>query len=58
CHAARDIKKGEELKISYVGDPMGVEAGENVEVGRSSQRDQFTKRFTSGCGCDICETEN
>ena len=43
CTAARDIKKGEELKISYVGNPLGIEGdfeateGAEGEEGKTSQ---------------------
>lgn len=60
CTAARDIEKGEELKISYVGDPLGTtgdEEGSSCE-GRSDKRVWLEKWFDRGCGCRICEAEN
>jgi len=60
CYAARDIKKGEELKISYIGDPMGgkpVLEESAVDV-RAVKREALTKWFFGGCGCNVCEQEN
>jgi hypothetical protein len=61
CSAARDIKKGEELKISYIGDPLGKavdeDCGESGE-GRPAKRAWLEKWFDRGCGCRICEEEN
>jgi hypothetical protein len=56
CVASRDIKQGEELKISYIGDPMGVTGVKNGD--RKSKRARLAKWFDYGCGCDICEEEN
>jgi hypothetical protein len=53
CNASRDVKKGEELKISYVGDPMGDGKGE-----RESKRTWMRKWFDGGCGCRICLSED
>jgi hypothetical protein len=65
CTAARDIKKGEELKISYIGNPLGSEGdGEGSEgegeadEGRHMKRAWLEKWFDRGCGCRICEKEN
>ena len=59
CIAAKDIKKGEELKISYVGNPLGNEEdGEDGEDGRPGKRAWLEKWFDRGCGCRICEAEN
>jgi hypothetical protein len=54
CQAIRDIKAGEELKITYVGDPLGKD-GVN---GRKETRLALEKWFVGGCGCEICEREN
>ncbi|KAH8805753.1 hypothetical protein F5884DRAFT_457794 [Xylogone sp. PMI_703] len=53
CVAARDIKKGEELKISYIGDPTG----ERDEHGREGRKYWLKKWFENGCGCTLCEKE-
>jgi hypothetical protein len=53
CYAARDVKKDEELKISYIGDPLG---DENEQ--REGKRALLDKWFENGCGCRICEREN
>jgi hypothetical protein len=64
CTAARDIKKGEELKISYVGNPLGTAGdredsiGTGGEGGRAEKRAWLEKWFDRGCGCRICEKEN
>jgi hypothetical protein len=60
CVAERDIEKGEELKISYVGDPLGLEreGGELEGVGREGKRVWMGKWFDDGCGCAVCEKEN
>lgn len=60
CIANRDIKKGEELKISYVGDPLGLgeEGGVLEGVIRAGKRDWMGKWFDDGCGCVVCEKEN
>lgn len=55
CMAGRDIKKGEELKISYIGDPKGVRGGSG---GRIAKRARLEKWFDNGCGCELCEQEN
>ncbi|KAL5315630.1 hypothetical protein ACEPPN_016499 [Leptodophora sp. 'Broadleaf-Isolate-01'] len=57
CIAARDIKKGEELKISYVGNPKGDEDA-GSEGGREGKRAWLSKWFDNGCGCAICDEEN
>lgn len=53
CIAANDIKKGEELKISYIGDPRG----ESDKLGRLGWRHWLKKWFEDGCGCALCEKE-
>ncbi|PQE08026.1 hypothetical protein CJF30_00011186 [Rutstroemia sp. NJR-2017a BBW] len=68
CRAGGVIQEGEELKISYVGDPMGEEddAGEDTAEGKKPQsgkgreqkRHYLMKWFDEGCGCDLCEEEN
>jgi hypothetical protein len=65
CTAARDIRKGEELKISYIGNPLGSKGdGEGSEgegeadEGRHTKRAWLEKWFDRGCGCRICEKEN
>jgi hypothetical protein len=64
CTAARDIKKGEELKISYIGNPLGSagdledSVGTEGEEGRPAKRAWLEKWFARGCGCPICEKEN
>jgi len=67
CLASRDIKAGEELKISYVGDPMGDEklkaSGKESDVdarfmSRQGKRAWLEKWFDNGCGCEVCEKEN
>ena len=64
CTAARDIKKGEELKISYIGNPLGSEGRHEGSVrtesedGRAAKRAWLEKWFDRGCGCRICEKEN
>ncbi|TVY26884.1 hypothetical protein LHYA1_G004828 [Lachnellula hyalina] len=60
CIADRDIKKGEELKISYVGDPLGLgeEGGYWEGVSRAGKREWMLKWFDDGCGCEVCEKEN
>ncbi|KAL2063050.1 hypothetical protein VTL71DRAFT_6122 [Oculimacula yallundae] len=57
CTAVRDIKKGEELKISYVGNPKG-EGDAEIGGGRDGKRAWLSKWFDNGCGCAICEKEN
>lgn len=59
CSASRDVKKGEELKISYIGDPLGKDDGGALErVGREGKRLWLEKWFSGGCGCAVCENEN
>ncbi|KAK6581905.1 hypothetical protein PZA11_005602 [Diplocarpon coronariae] len=58
CTASRNIKKGEELKISYVGNPMGDEGDKSIEGGRRGKRAWLDKWFENGCGCRVCEEEN
>jgi hypothetical protein len=64
CTAARDIRKGEELKISYIGNPLDSESGSERgigiegEDGRPAKRAWLEKWFDRGCGCQICEKEN
>lgn len=59
CTAARDIKKGEELKVSYIGDPLGVGDDEtDPSKGREEKRLWLEKWFERGCGCRVCEEEN
>ncbi|RFU30735.1 hypothetical protein B7463_g5609, partial [Scytalidium lignicola] len=53
CMAANDIKKGEELKISYIGDPKC----KNNEHGRQGRKYWLKKWFENGCGCALCEKE-
>ncbi|TAQ87216.1 hypothetical protein B7494_g4477 [Chlorociboria aeruginascens] len=48
CRAERDIKKDEELKITYVGGDME----------RRERRESLGKWFENGCGCALCEQEN
>ncbi|PVH83045.1 hypothetical protein DL98DRAFT_413491 [Cadophora sp. DSE1049] len=55
CIAARNIKKGEQLTISYVGNPKG---DDTVEGGREAKRAWLCKWFDNGCGCPLCEEEN
>lgn len=50
------MKKGEELRISYVSDPKGV--GEEGADGREGKRSWLKKWFEGGCGCGLCEKEN
>ena len=60
CKASQDIKAGEELKISYVGNPMGkgVEESEcRGAGGREEKRRWLEKWFEGGCGCELCERE-
>lgn len=60
CKAARDIKAGEELKISYIGDPLCVKGDFTEEVQklrRLEKRMWMTKWFEGGCGCVHCERE-
>lgn len=57
CKAGKNIKKGEELKISYIGDPKGIRK-EEKNGGRESRRAALEKWFDNGCGCDLCEEEN
>jgi hypothetical protein len=58
CTAGRDIVAGEELKISYVGDPKG-ESGDLKGKGcREVKRALLEKWFEEGCGCELCESEN
>jgi hypothetical protein len=45
CKAGKDIKKGEELKISYIGDPMG-----KAEVAR--RKDSKTNKERKGSDSD------
>jgi hypothetical protein len=60
CRAFRDIKAGEELKISYVVDPkgVGVEESEADGVSREGKRSWLNKWFEGGCGCELCMREN
>jgi len=60
CSAARDIKKGEELKISYIGDPLGnfPDDGEGEVEDRKAKRVWLEKWMEGGCGCAVCEEEN
>jgi len=60
CIADRDIEAGEELQISYVGDPLGLEkeGGALEGVGREGKRVWMGKWFDNGCGCAICKKEN
>ncbi|KAG9229235.1 hypothetical protein BJ875DRAFT_387780, partial [Amylocarpus encephaloides] len=57
CIADRDIKEGEELKISYVGNALGVDDGIEANS-REHKRTWLDKWFTGGCGCEVCEGEN
>lgn len=55
CLAVKNIKKGEQCTISYIGDPLGKETeGE----GRALKRSMLSKWCEEGCGCRICEEEN
>ena len=56
CTAGRDIVAGEELKISYIGDPKG-ESGDK-DGARDKKREWLEKWFEEGCGCELCEMEN
>ncbi|KAM3069083.1 hypothetical protein ACMFMG_004264 [Clarireedia jacksonii] len=71
CRAGRVIQEGEELMISYVGDPMGIgdtdtdadwgaSEGKQIRIGkeREQKRAMLTKWFENGCGCEVCEEEN
>ncbi|KAH8591073.1 hypothetical protein B0O99DRAFT_520093 [Bisporella sp. PMI_857] len=60
CRASRDIKKGEELKISYIGNPKGTQDNGDLTAKQSRQakRACLTKWFPNGCGCQVCEEEN
>jgi hypothetical protein len=60
CSAARDIKKGEELKISYIGDALGKfpDDGEGEVEDRKAKRAWLEKWMDGGCGCAVCEEEN
>ena len=61
CKAARKVRKGEELLISYVGDPLGMgegkQEGMNAE-GRERKRFWLNKWFEGGCGCEVCRVED
>ncbi|RDW78281.1 hypothetical protein BP5796_06133 [Coleophoma crateriformis] len=57
CRARQKIKKGEELKISYIGDPMGTSNNKQWEGGRQERRRWLSKWFEGGCGCSICTKE-
>ncbi|RDW84865.1 hypothetical protein BP6252_02455 [Coleophoma cylindrospora] len=57
CRARQKIKKGEELKISYIGDPMGTSDNTQLEGGRQERRRWLRKWFEGGCGCSICTKE-
>ncbi|KAH7380809.1 hypothetical protein BKA64DRAFT_584649 [Cadophora sp. MPI-SDFR-AT-0126] len=54
CIAARSIKKGEQLTISYFGNPRD----DTVDGGRDAKRAWLCKWFHNGCGCSLCEEEN
>lgn len=56
CFASRAIKKREECKISYIGDPLGDEGKEGQR--RDVKRSLLGKWCENGCGCRICEKEN
>lgn len=67
CRAGGEIKEGEELMISYVGNPVWEEDGDgdgdkDGEKVRREKREQkrgwLTKWFENGCGCELCEEEN
>ena len=53
CRAAKKIERGEQLFISYVGNPMGDSKGD-----RKAKRGALEKWFEGGCGCAVCEKEN
>lgn len=53
CIASEDVKAGEELKISYVGNPLGCDSDD-----RKAKRCMLNKWFDSGCGCTACKQEN
>jgi SET domain len=53
CIADKDVKKGEELKISYVGTPLGHDRRD-----RMNKRFMLTKWFHGGCGCNVCVHED
>lgn len=54
CRAARDIAKGEGLKISYVGDPLGLDRSAEWNHGglggREGKRASLKDWFEGGCG--------
>ncbi|CAG8961153.1 hypothetical protein HYFRA_00002696 [Hymenoscyphus fraxineus] len=54
CFAGRDIKRGEELYISYLGE-AGI--GKSTKE-RKACRIHLEKWFKGGCGCAVCEEEN
>jgi hypothetical protein len=54
CHANRDIKAGEECKITYIAVPMGRNADHRIHQ-RLALRAWVGDR---GCGCSVCEWEN
>lgn len=62
CEARKDVKAGEELTISYVGDAEKCEEnadGEDIEkIGRDAKRVWLSKWFDDGCGCALCNKEN
>lgn len=65
CDAARDIKKGEQLFISYVGDALGTQDDdertfkrEDGKTTREHKRECLTKWMDNGCGCVTCNAEN
>lgn len=60
CRVKHDVQAGEELKISYVGDPKGGNSEERgkLSVGREGKREWLKKWFEGGCGCGLCAKEN
>lgn len=55
CFAVRNIKKDEEIFISYVGETRKYKISAKK---RKWCRDSLNKWFPGGCGCAICEEEN
>lgn len=65
CDAMRDIKNGEQLFISYVGDALGTQNDDDQDLKRDDgktirehKRDCLAKWMENGCGCVTCNAEN